>query len=127
MYSDTEIKLTDAIMLAAFPEDGLQRLAVTGVSPLKIYGGARGGGKDNTLLQTKNFEEKMTVERLCKVMKWNINRIPKLANKSYTYKMRKILGQLTQKELKHAAKREDKELKVKRGNAKIKKLMERIS
>ncbi len=72
------------------------------------------------------FEEKMTVEKLCEVMKWNIDRIPKLANKEYTYKMRKILGQLTKQELKVAAKREAKELQVKRGIAKIKKLMERV-
>lgn len=69
------------------------------------------------------FTETLTAEKLIELMKWR--EVPKLAKKSYTYDMRKILGQLTKKEFKNQAKREAKELKVKRGNAKIKKLMER--
>ncbi len=98
MFKDNEIKISDTCAFAPSPDK----------------------------LATDNFEEKMTVEKLCKLMEWNPDRIPKLAKKSYTYKMRKILGQLTKEELRLAQKREAKELKVKRGLAKIKKLMERI-
>lgn len=69
------------------------------------------------------FSETLTPEKLIELMKWK--NIPNLAKKSYTYDMRKILGQLTKKELKNLAKREAMGLKVKRGKAKIKKLMER--
>ncbi|MCP3921283.1 MAG: hypothetical protein GY714_01730 [Desulfobacterales bacterium] len=98
MFKDNEIKISDARAFTALPDK----------------------------LSTGNFEEKMTVEKLCEVMKWDIDRVPKLANREYTYKMRKILGQLTKQELRVAAKREAKELKIKRGNAKMKRLIGRL-
>lgn len=69
------------------------------------------------------FTETLSVEKLVSLMGWR--EIPKLAKKSYTYDMRKILGQLTKKELRNKTKKEANDLKVKRGKAKIRKLMER--
>ena len=85
---------------------------------------------DTQLISLKEFEESngtftetLTAEKLIDLMKWR--EVPKLAKKSYTYDMRKILGQLTEKELKNQTKKEAKDLKIKRGKAKIRKLMER--
>lgn len=80
-------------------------------------------GATDVAKSSGTFTETLTAEKLIELMKWR--EVPKLAKKSYTYDMRKILGQLTQEELKNQAKREAKELKVKRGKAKIRKLMER--
>ncbi len=72
------------------------------------------------------FSESLNKDQLMKLMGWDKTGIPRLAKKSYTYDMRKILGQLTPAELQNSEKREAKELKVKRGKAKIRKLMDRI-
>ena len=96
MFKENEIKITDAVAFTPTQDK----------------------------LQHGNFQETITPDKLMELMGWN--EIPKLANKSYTYDMRKILGQLTAQELKNAGKREAKELKVKRGKAKIRKLLERI-
>ena len=69
------------------------------------------------------FSPTMSVDELQEVMGWV--EIPWLAKKSYNYDMRKILGQLSKKELKNLEKREAKDLQVKRGRAKIRQLMDR--
>ena len=96
MFQDSELKVTDAKMME---------------------------WKDFDDKSTGTFTETITPQKLCDLMGWL--EPPKLAKKSYTYDMRKILGQLTEDEIENLEKREAKELKVKRGKAKIRKLMER--
>lgn len=100
VYEDNEIKITDAKVV--------EHIEANDMSDIK----------------GKVFSEKLTKDKLIELMGWN--EIPKLAKKSYTYDMRKILGQLTPKELKNMAKRELKELKIKRGEAKMRKLLAKV-
>lgn len=117
MFKDNEIKITDEQLYAmgrSFGKTALVSQIVEGVITGKLK-------REQT--DKHEFTETFTKEKLIKLMGWN--EVPKLAKKNYTYDMRKILGQLTPNELKNLAKREAKELQVKRGKAKMRKLLAR--